>query len=208
MDQRFQLPAVAAPEAVAAALADCQTIRLLDVRTAAEFETIHIPGAHHVPLDALAGYAHQLSAEAEVPLVLVCRSGQRARKAATVLKSAGLTRLHLLDGGVNGWVAAGLPVQRGRERISLERQVRIAAGALAAAGGLLAAFVNPTFGLVAVFVGGGLVFAGVTDSCAMGMLLSRLPYNRQRPCDVRPRQSATPEGSTERRIPARQTCCQ
>ena len=87
-------------------------------------------------------------------------------------------------GGVNGWITAGQPVERGAERISLERQVRMAAGTLAATGGILALAVNPLFGLLAAFVGGGLVFAGLTDTCGMAMLLSRLPYNRPATCDV------------------------
>ena len=85
---------------------------------------------------------------------------------------------------MNAWEAAGHAVERGRERLSLERQVRIAAGALAATGGVLALLVNPLFALVPTFVGSGLVFAGLTNTCAMAMVLSRLPYNRTAACDV------------------------
>ena len=90
-----------------------------------------------------------------------------------------MPNLHVLDGGLNGWISAGKPVRRGRERISLERQVRIAAGALAAAGGLLASRAHPRFGLLSAFVGGGLVFAGVTDTCGMARMLAKLPTTRQ-----------------------------
>jgi rhodanese-related sulfurtransferase len=100
-----------------------------------------------------------------------------------IFKRVGMPQLHILDGGLNGWVAAGKPVERCRERISLERQVRIAAGALAAASGLLAVKAHPRFGLLSAFVGGGLLFAGVTDTCGMARLLTRLPYN-QAGCDV------------------------
>ena len=103
--------------------------------------------------------------------------------------------LHVLDGGVNAWVGAGLPVVRGAKKISLERQVRIAAGSLAATGGFLGAFVNPMFALLAAVIGSGLVFAGLTDTCAMGMLLSRLPYNRVATCDVGAMVRALGEGS-------------
>ena len=95
-----------------------------------------------------------------------------------------MTNLHVLDGGMAAWTAAGLPARRGAPRMSLERQVRIAAGAMAATGGFLALFVNPLFAALPAFVGSGLVFAGVTDTCAMGMLLARLPYNRAASCDV------------------------
>lgn len=158
--------------------------RLLDVRTPGEFETAHIRGAYNVPLDKLGEHALEIGAKVADPIVLVCQSGQRARKAEEALKAAGMANLHVLDGGVNAWVAARLPVVRGTRKMSLERQVRIAAGALAAAGGLLAAFVNPMFGLLSAFVGSGLVFAGLTDTCAMAMLLARLPYNRAATCDV------------------------
>jgi hypothetical protein len=95
-----------------------------------------------------------------------------------------MPNLHVLDGGVNGWIAAGNPVIRGAERLSLERQVRIVAGALAAIGGILAIFMHPLFALAPAFVGSGLVFAGVTNTCGMALLLARLPYNRPATCDV------------------------
>jgi hypothetical protein len=95
-----------------------------------------------------------------------------------------MPNLHVLDGGMNGWLTAGQPVRRGPRRLSLERQVRIVAGSLAAAGAVLALLVSPLFALLPAFVGSGLVFAGVTDTCGMALLLSRLPYNRPATCDV------------------------
>lgn len=159
-------------------------VRLLDVRTPGEFESAHIRGAYNVPLDTLGEHAADIRAHVDRPVVLVCQSGARARRAEEALRISGMPNLHVLDGGVNGWMAAGRPVQRGRERISLERQVRIAAGSLVAVGALLALTVSPLFALLPAFVGSGLVFAGVTDTCAMGLLLARLPYNRQASCDV------------------------
>ena len=158
--------------------------RLLDVRTPGEFESQHIVGAYNVPLDTLSEHGPEIRAGVAERVVLVCRSGQRARKAEEALKAAGMTNLHVLDGGMTAWVAAGEPVIEGAPRMSLERQVRIAAGALAGTGGLLALFVNPLFAAIPSFVGAGLVFAGVTDTCMMGMLLARLPYNRPASCDV------------------------
>jgi rhodanese-related sulfurtransferase len=178
------LTPVLRPADVAALLRDGAPIRLLDVRTPGEYEAAHIRGAYNVPLDTLGEHGAELRARVEEPVVLVCQSGQRARKAEEALRAAGMPQLHVLDGGVNGWVAAGQPVVRGARRMSLERQVRIAAGALAATGGLLALLVNPLYALLPAFVGSGLVFAGVTDTCGMAMLLSRLPYNRPATCDV------------------------
>jgi rhodanese-related sulfurtransferase len=159
-------------------------VRLLDVRTPGEFEAEHIAGAYNVPLDTLDEHGAEIRARVADPVVLVCRSGQRARKAEEALRAAGMTNLYLLDGGMAAWIAAGLPVRRGAPRMSLERQVRIAAGGLAAAGGFLALFLNPLFAIVPAFIGSGLVFAGVTDTCMLGMLLARLPHNRPASCDV------------------------
>lgn len=159
-------------------------MRLLDVRTPGEFEAEHIAGAYNVPLDTLGEHGPEIRARISDPVVLICRSGQRARKAEDALKAAGMTNLHVLDGGMSAWIAAGHPVRRGVPRMSLERQVRIAAGALAATGGFLALFANSLFAVIPAFVGSGLVFAGVTDTCAMGMLIAKLPHNRPASCDV------------------------
>lgn len=178
------IPPVIRPDQLEMILREYPGVRLLDVRTPGEYESVHVRGAYNVPLDTLGEHGADIRAHVDQPVVLICQSGQRARRAEEALKNAGMPNLHVLDGGVNGWVAAGKPVQRGRERISLERQVRIAAGALAATGGLLAVLVNPLFGLLPAFIGSGLVFAGVTDTCGMAMVLSRLPYNRPATCDV------------------------
>jgi rhodanese-related sulfurtransferase len=178
------LPPVVRPEELATLLRDGAAVRVLDVRTPGEYETAHIRGAYNVPLDTLGEHGAELRAAVEEPVVLVCQSGQRARRAEEALKTAGMPNLHVLDGGVNGWLAAGQPVVRAAARLSLERQVRIAAGALAAVGGLLALTVDPLFALLPAIVGSGLVFAGVTDTCGMAMVLSRLPYNRPATCDV------------------------
>lgn len=153
------------------------TVRLLDVRTPAEFDNAHIGGAYNVPLDQLHEHAGEVRA-AEGAVVLICQSGQRAQRAEALLRSAGMANVHVLDGGMKAWLALGLPVNRLRVRVSLERQVRIVAGALAAAGGIGALIVSPWLAVVPALVGSGLVLAGVTDNCAMGMLLARLPYNR------------------------------
>lgn len=157
--------------------------RLLDVRTPGEFDSVHVHGAYNVPLDTLAEHAAEIRAHVEEPIVLVCQSGARARKAEETLKASGFPNLRVLDGGVNAWVRAGLPVNRGRKRVSLERQVRMAAGFLVAVASVLALTIHPGFAFVSAFVGSGLVFAGLTDTCLMGMALARLPYNRAS-CDV------------------------
>ena len=146
---------------------------IVDVRLPAEYRAIHLEPSLCVPLDELAQRREELPRDRE--LVLVCRTGARARLAAAELSEF---RTRVLDGGLMAWQEAGHPVVEGKAHVSLERQVRIAAGALACTGGLLAVTVSPWFGLLPAFVGAGLVYAGVTDRCGMAMLLGRLPYNR------------------------------
>lgn len=184
MLEQSAIPAVVTPAALAQLLRARPDVRILDVRTAGEFEGVHIAGAYNVPLDTLGEHAAEIHATVNEPVVLVCQSGARARRAEGVLKECAMTNVHVLDGGMTGWLAAGLEVRRGTPRMSLERQVRIAAGALAGTGGVLALAVNPLFALLPAFVGSGLVFAGLTDTCAMGLLLAKLPYNRAARCDV------------------------
>lgn len=159
-------------------------VRVMDVRTPGEYESVHIRGAYNVPLSTLDEHTEEVRSLGDVPVVIVCQSGARAEQAERSLAAAGMPNLHILHGGMNGWLAAQLPVQRGAARLSLERQVRIVAGGLAAAGGLLALLANPLFALLPLFIGSGLVFAGVTNTCGMALLLARLPYNRSATCDV------------------------
>lgn len=157
---------------------DCAV--LLDVRTPAEHRSVHAVGARNVPLDTLGGGAcKELCSElAQGKVYVICKSGARARMAAQKLADAGHTQVCVVEGGTDAWDKAGLPVNRGKAAMSIERQVRIAAGALVAAGVLLSFAIHPYFVFLSLFVGCGLVFAGVTDTCMMGMLISRLPWNR------------------------------
>ncbi len=114
------------------------------------------------------------------PVYLLCRSGRRATKAAEKLAKEGFSQPIVVEGGTLAWIEASLPVTRNATKvISLERQVRIAAGAIVFTGVLLARFVNPHFIWLSGFVGAGLVFAGITDYCGMGLLLARMPWNRK-----------------------------
>ena len=188
------IPAVVDAEQLDELLDERADVRLLDVRTPGEYETMHIRGSYNVPLDLLGEHAREIQENVDEPVVLVCQSGSRARKAREALEGAKMPNLHILEGGVNGWVSSDKPVNRGPERISMERQVRIAAGGMAALGGLLALTVNRRFGVLPAFVGSGLVFAGVTDTCGMAALLAKLPYNQAASCDVDAMVSALKEG--------------
>lgn len=162
---------------------DGQAVTIVDVRSPAEVEALHIPGSYNVPLDQVAEHRDAFHGIGE-PIVLVCRSGVRARHAEEQLRAANVPRLHILDGGVAAWERAGLGVVRGRQTWSLERQVRAIAGALVIIGVLGSILVWQPLLYLALFVGAGLLFAGLTDTCMLGMLLLRLPYNRGATCDV------------------------
>jgi rhodanese-related sulfurtransferase len=178
------LPPSLNPAEVAEALVSLPDVRLLDVRTPGEYETAHIGGAYNVPLHTLSEHGREIRSVSS-PVVLVCQSGQRARVAEDALRQMGMANLHVLDGGLNRWIAAGHPVIRGTQRLSLERQVRIVAGTLALAGGVLSLVVGSWFALVPIFIGSGLVFSGLTNTCGMALLLARLPYNRpSSACDI------------------------
>lgn len=153
-----------------------ESVELIDVRTPAEFREVHIPFARNVPLDRLdvAG----LHADAQQPLYVVCRSGSRGKQACDKMLAAGLANVVNVEGGTLAWEAAGLPVVRGKKTISLERQVRIAAGTLVVVGTALGYFVHPAWLALSAFVGSGLIFAGVTDTCGMGMMLAKMPWNQ------------------------------
>jgi rhodanese-related sulfurtransferase len=151
-----------------------QKIDLIDVRTPAEFREVHIDFARNVPLDRLDPTA--LSADA--PVYLVCRSGGRGRQACEKLAAAGLAQVVNVEGGTLAWEVAGLPLVRGQKTISLERQVRIVAGSFVLLGAALAFLFHPYWIAVSAFFGAGLIFAGLTDTCGMGMLLARMPWNQ------------------------------
>ena len=157
--------------------------RLLDVRTPGEFEATHIPGAYNVPLDLLREHRAELRAHLDEDVVLICRSGARAGQAERALATVGLPNLRVLDGGMLAWQAASAPVVQGRPRWELERQVRLAAGSIVLAGVLGSVFV-PGLKWVAGAIGAGLTVAAVSNTCAMGMLLGWLPYNRGASCDL------------------------
>lgn len=158
--------------------------RVLDVRTPGEFETIHMPGAYNVPLDLLREHRDEILSHVDDDVVLVCRSGQRAAQAEELLRRVGLTNVHNLDGGITAWEAKGFAVNRGTRRWDLERQVRLVAGLIVALS-ILVSIVAPGVKWVAFAIGAGLTIAAVTNTCAMGMLLAWLPYNRGATCDLR-----------------------
>ena len=161
----------------------CQSgkkIDLVDVRTPVEFREVHLVNARNVPLDRLdpAELMQGRNGSADEPLYVLCRSGSRGQQACEKFAQAGFPNVINIEGGTLGCIDAGLPVVRGKKAMSLERQVRIAAGFLVLVGATLGAFVHPAFIGLSAFVGAGLMFAGITDTCGMGLVLARMPWNQ------------------------------
>lgn len=165
------------PTQLQAALAAEGKPLVLDVREFPEFAAGHLKEARLVPLAELGRRAAELPKG--VPIICVCRSGRRSAEAAETLGRIGFADVGQLAGGMEAWEEAGLPVEReARAPWALERQVRLVAGLLILLG-LGLSHVWPAALLLAWFVPAGLVFAAITDSCAMGMLIAKLPWNRR-----------------------------
>lgn len=158
-------------------------VRVLDVRSPAEFDGVHIPGAYNVPLDTLGEHAEDIQRHVDEPVVLVCRSGMRASQAEQRLAGAGMGNVKVLEGGMMAWERINGNVRRGQARWDIERQVRLVAGSIVLSAIVVSVWV-PAARFVAGFIGAGLTFAALSNTCAMGMLLSKLPYNRANTCDV------------------------
>jgi rhodanese-related sulfurtransferase len=162
---------------------DDPDIRILDVRTGGEFETVHIPGSYNVPLDTLGEHVRDL-ADVEHPVVLVCQSGGRASQAHGKLTGAGKQSLHILEGGMSAWQEEGGDVVRGEtDRWAMDRQVRLVAGSMVLAG-VVASTVIPGANWIAGAVGAGLTYSAVSNTCAMAAMLGKLPYNKTDNCDI------------------------
>lgn len=150
---------------------------LLDVRTPGEFRRFHVRGAVNLPLDSLSSEKVKAVAEGR-PIYILCQSGARAKSAAERLLSAGVTELTVVEGGSLACRLCGIEIEENDAgTIPLERQVRIAAGVLVVIGVLLGYLFAPAFYLLAAFVGGGLIFSGITDTCAMSSVLAKMPWN-------------------------------
>ena len=155
---------------------------LVDVRSGSEFASGHIPGAINIPMDQIEARLDDL--DLNLPIILICQSGKRARMTAGLLEPC-QRKIAVLEGGTKAWIQAGFPVVASvRTRWSLERQVRLGAGLLVLAGAVLALTANPRWVFLSGFVGLGLTFAGLSDICAMGIILEKMPWNRQRHCTI------------------------
>ena len=161
-------------------LAGQPNLQLIDVRMPAEFREVHVSGARNVPYDRL--LAEQFSAAPgegeDAPVYLICQAGIRSEQACRKLRRRANVNAISVAGGTDACLAVGLPLERGKKAVSLERQVRITAGGLALAGAVLAVTVHVNWAILPAFIGAGLVYSGISNTCGMAVLLAKMPWNR------------------------------
>lgn len=152
---------------------------LVDIREADEHARENIPGARLAPLSRLDQTDLAFSEGQRV--LFHCRSGARTQGNAARLsaKAGGACEAFILEGGLDAWKKAGLPVTVDRRQpLELQRQVQIGAGSMAFLGTMLGLFVSPWFFIIPAFVGAGLTVAGITGFCGLARILKRAPWNR------------------------------
>ncbi|MGP9034834.1 rhodanese-like domain-containing protein [Glutamicibacter mysorens] len=153
-------------------------VAVLDVRTPAEFESVHIPGSYNLPLDLVAEHAHDVTRKLAKQIVLVCQSGTRAGQAQQKLADLQIESGSVLDGGISAWEKSGGEVVRGTQRWAMDRQVRMTAGSLVLLGFIGSKLASPKLGYLSAGIGAGLVYSAASNSCAMASVLSKMPWNK------------------------------
>lgn len=151
---------------------------LIDVRSPAEFESIHIQGSHNIPLEEFKEHAKEIS-NINKKIVLICRTGNRAKTALEQIQCKGCKEARILEGGITS-CKENYKFIKGKQKWDIERQVRFIAGLIVLLSVLLGYVISPYFYFLSGAIGLGLVIASLTNSCLMGMLLMKLPYNKSK----------------------------
>ncbi len=177
-------------------IASGKHVDLIDVRTPLEFRSLHVSTARNEPLSGLDPKAIQSArnGSSNEPLYIVCRSGGRSKQACEKFLASGITNVINVEGGTMACESAGIPIVRGKKSIPLNCQVQIITGSLVVIGSALAVWGHPYWAALPGLMGAGLMFSGITDTCAMGACLARMPWNQSSG-------STTPASGTEA------TCC-
>ena len=154
---------------------------VIDVRTPVEFQSVHVTVAHNQPLDRLDPAAIQSARNgtAQEPLYIVCKSGARGRQACERFIAAGYSNIINIEGGTTACEQAGIEVAKGKKSMPINCQVQVIVGTLVVAGAALS-YWNPLWAWLPGVMGAGLLYSGLTDSCVMGLMLARMPWNAVR----------------------------
>lgn len=154
----------------------------LDVREPVEYGQGHIASSVLLPLSQVDPVVVRRMMSERQRCIVVCKAGMRAQKAAQMLATEGFENVHVLEGGMDAWGAAGLPIKAGSAGISIQSQTRTIAGLMVLVGALLGIFMDKNWAYLSAFAGCGLILAGLTGWCGMSVLLSKMPWNRNKPC--------------------------
>ncbi|MGJ8692057.1 MAG: rhodanese-like domain-containing protein [Thalassotalea sp.] len=162
---------------------DNQSVTVIDLRTVAEVSYEALSDSIHLPVQDLNPLSFEqaltLAKHQHKNIYLLCQSGIRANKAVEILTDKVEQRLVVIEGGLNALKILGVKTVKGAGKvISLERQVRITAGAMTLLGVVLGSVLHPYWYGLSAFVGVGLMFAGITNSCGMALILARMPWNK------------------------------
>jgi rhodanese-related sulfurtransferase len=171
------------PAKLAELLKENPNLELIDVRTPAEYREVHVEQARNVPLDRLdpSTLMQARTDSAQNPLYFICHAGTRGQNACEKFLKAGFANVVNIEGGTKACVEVGLSVIRGKKAVSLDRQVRITAGLLVILGAVLGWFLHPAWIALSAFVGAGLAYSGITNTCGMAFVLARMPWNQCSP---------------------------
>jgi rhodanese-related sulfurtransferase len=150
---------------------------LVDVREKAEYDSVHIPGSVNFPLSELEGRISQL--DSSKTHVVICKSGIRSQRAAQIFIKNGFENIYVLHGGLEAWKQEARPLEKGERQVwAMDRQVRGVAGTLTLLGIVLGFTVHPAGYFISAFVGAGLVYSAISDTCTMALILSKMPWNQ------------------------------
>ena len=179
LNQEGQAPSleIISPRDAQEIIAKNPKIKLLDIRSVLEFNQVHIKDSINIAIDTLSFRIKELSKPGQ-GYIIFCRTGNRSLIAADMLLQAGIHNIKIMEGGITRWQKDKMPVIRGKVCVSLERQIRIIAGSLFLFGIIMSWFVHQAFIGISIFISCGLIYSGITDNCLMGMLLMKLPYNK------------------------------
>lgn len=154
-----------------------EKVRLVDIRTPHEHKRECIGCAENILVEDI----YDANIDSDEVVVLHCQSGNRTNQAAE--KVAGLTakKIYLLDGGINAWKQHKQPTQKNvKEPLPIMRQVQIIVGFMVLLGVILSFTVSQYFAILSGFFGAGLLFAGLSGTCGLAIMLEFLPYNKRK----------------------------